>query len=98
MTDSDSPLSAVEKKRYRGVAQRLKPHVHVGRQGITPTVIAALDTALRKHGLIKVRFDGDRHEVRELTAAVAAATGSQSVGSVGKTASFFRRKPEVEQS
>lgn len=94
MTDTSETLTAVDKKRYRGIAQRLKPHVHVGRQGMTPTVIAALDTALRKNELIKVRFEGDRLEVREMATAVATATRSEAVGSVGKTASFFRRKEE----
>ncbi len=94
MTDSSEILSAAEKKRRRGAAQRLKPHVHIGRNGLTPTVIAAIDTAIVKQELIKVRFEGDRLQIRELCSAIVTQLRCQLVGSVGKTASFYRKRPD----
>ncbi|MFP4069949.1 MAG: YhbY family RNA-binding protein, partial [Opitutales bacterium] len=29
-----TPLTSAEKKELRGMAQRLKPHVHVGKNGL----------------------------------------------------------------
>ena len=58
------PLSQAEKKELRGIAQRLKPHVHLGKHGLTDSVLAEIETALTKNGLIKVRFDADRASIQ----------------------------------
>ena len=48
------PLTNAEKKELRGIAQRLKPHVFVGKQGLTENVLKEIDTAFLKNGLIKM--------------------------------------------
>jgi RNA-binding protein YhbY len=60
----NEPLSSAEKKELRGIAQRLKPHVHIGKQGLSETVNAEIETALLKNGLIKIRFEGNRSNVK----------------------------------
>lgn len=88
------PLTSAEKKELRGIAQRLKPHVHLGKHGLSESVRAEIELALTKNGLIKIRFEGERERIRELCAEIPALTGSEFVGSVGKTAVFFRDMPE----
>jgi RNA-binding protein len=88
------PLSSAERKELRGIAQRLKPHVHVGRQGLSESVFSEIETALTKNGLIKVRFDAGRDFIKEASAAIAQKLGCEFVGGVGKTAVFFRDMPE----
>jgi len=88
------PLTSAEKKELRGMAQRLKPHVQVGRHGLTPAVVGEIETALLKNGLIKIRFEGDRTLIKQYCEQIPPKLGCELVGTVGKTAVFFREMPE----
>ena len=45
-----------ERAELRAEAHHLDPTVHVGHQGLTPTVIGSLDDALRTRELVKVKL------------------------------------------
>ena len=45
-----------DRKYLRQLAHPLKPLVQIGSSGVTDALIAAVDTALRDHELIKIRF------------------------------------------
>jgi RNA-binding protein len=84
-------LSASERKRLRGQAMRLKPAVIIGRSGVTPTVIAAIDTALSKDPLVKLRIEApDRATRKSWLQEAARSTASTICGEVGHTASIYR--------
>lgn len=89
-----APLTSAEKKELRGIGQRLKPHVHLGKQGLGENVSKEIDTALLKNGLIKVRFEADRASIKNYCREIAQKTACEHVGGVGKTAIFFREMPE----
>ena len=95
MQDS-APLSSAEKKELRGMAQRLKVHVHVGKNGLTENVIAEIATALLKNGLIKVRFESERAMHPELERCIVHRLNCECVGSVGKSFVFFKEIPLTE--
>lgn len=88
------PLTSAEKKKLRGMGQRLKPLVHIGKQGLTESVLAEVEMALNKNGLIKIRFESDRAGIKTLCTEITEKTCSEFIGSVGKTAVFFRDMPE----
>lgn len=93
--DEPKPLSAAEKKELRGIAQRLKPHVHIGKNGLTETVVGEIEMALTKNGLIKIRFDADRTWIKQYCQEITEkVVGCQYVGGVGKVGVFFRDMPE----
>ena len=94
MEDS-TPLSSAEKKELRGIGQRLKPHVSVGKQGLTLTVFNEIETALLKNGLIKIRFEADRAAIKQYCQEIAAQRQCEYVGGVVKTGIFFRDMPEA---
>ncbi|ADE54565.1 YhbY family RNA-binding protein [Coraliomargarita akajimensis] len=94
--DEPKPLTGAEKKELRGIAQRLKPHVHIGKQGLSETVLAEIEMALTKNGLIKIRFDADRTWIKQYAAEIAQKTQSEHVGGVGKVGIFFRDMPEED--
>ena len=94
MEDERPPLTSAEKKELRGLGQRLKPHVHIGRQGLTETVLAEIDTALLKNGLIKVRFEAERTVIQDYTAEIVKQLNCEPIGGVGKVGIFFREMPE----
>ncbi|MFU8847482.1 MAG: YhbY family RNA-binding protein [Opitutales bacterium] len=90
------PLTSAEKKKLRGMAQRLKPLVHIGKHGLTESVLAEIETALNKNGLIKIRFEQEREAIKTMSTEILEKTGAECVGSVGKTAAFFRDMPEQD--
>jgi RNA-binding protein len=88
-------LSSAERKKLRGEAMRLKPAVMVGKAGVTPTVLAAVETALARDGLIKLRIEApDKTARRDWLMEIATSTHSTICGEVGHTASLFRPKPK----
>jgi RNA-binding protein len=90
----NEPLSSAEKKELRGIAQRLKAHLHIGKQGLSETVIKEIDTALLKNGLIKIRFETERSLSKTYCTEIAEKLGCEYIGGVGKTGVFFRDMPE----
>ncbi len=68
----NEPLSSAEKKELRGISQRLKPKIHIGKQGLSETVLAEIETALTKNGLIKIRFEADRVAIQAYCADIPA--------------------------
>jgi RNA-binding protein len=88
------PLTSAEKKELRGIGQRLKPHIHIGKQGLSETVVKEIDTALLKNGLIKIRFEADRAAIKAHSTDIPEKLGCEYVGGVGKTGIFFRDMPE----
>lgn len=92
--ESSPPLTSAEKKELRGIGQRLSPHVHIGKQGLIETVLAEINTALLKNGLIKVRFEAERALIRDYISEISSKLDCEYVGGVGKVGIFFREMPE----
>lgn len=88
--EKPEPLSNAEKKELRGIAQRLKPQVRVGKQGLSDAVLSEIEIALAGKGLVKIRFEGDREAMRQQCADIPTKTKSEYVGGVGKVGIFFR--------
>jgi RNA-binding protein len=91
-------LSGKDRAALRAEAHHLSPTVHVGHHGLSPTVIQSLDDALRTHELVKVQL-GRTVEVKPKDAAHAlgTATGAAVVQVIGRTATLYRRNPELER-
>lgn len=87
------PLTSAEKKELRGLGQRLKPHAHIGKQGLSENALAEIETALLKNGLIKIRFETDRETMQAHCSKITTGLSCELVGSVGKTGVFFRDMP-----
>ncbi|MGC6455796.1 MAG: YhbY family RNA-binding protein [Coraliomargaritaceae bacterium] len=92
--EKPEPLNNAEKKELRGMAQRLKPQVRIGKQGLTDAVFSEIETALASKGLVKIRFDGDREAIRQYCADIPTKTQSEYVGGVGRIGIFFREMSE----
>jgi len=92
-------LTGSQKKYLKGLAHGLKAVVFVGQKGMTPEVAVAVDEALNKHELIKLKFVDfkEKGQKEEITAAIARETDSAPVGLIGHTAIFYRRQKEPEK-
>jgi RNA-binding protein len=85
-------MNGKAKSELRGRGQTLEPSVHVGKEGVTDAVERALARALNAAELVKVRFIEGRAALQEQAARLAGRTGSEVLGSVGRTALFYRAK------
>ena len=77
-------------RELKARSQKLNPIIHVGHDGITDALVAALDRALADHGLIKVRFTDHKSERKQLAGALAAQTSSRKILQVGHTVTLYR--------
>lgn len=92
-------LTIAERKAHRAEAHHLDPVVMIGNDGLTPAVVKETDAALKAHGLIKVRVQGDDRAAREaiylqLTDQLSAAP----IQHIGKLLVLWRPKPEKERT
>lgn len=89
-------LSGAQKTRLRGLGQQLSDSLRLGRSGPTPALYLELNRQLTTRELVKVRFESaDRDERAALCERMAAETPCLCVGSVGRTALFYRPHAEA---
>ena len=87
-----------ERADLRAEAHHLDPTVHVGQQGLTPSVISSLDDALRTRELVKIKL-GRKDDVKpkDVANSLALAMKSAVVQVIGRTATLFRENPELKK-
>jgi RNA-binding protein len=78
---------------FKARGQLLKPTIKVGKEGLTPQFIAALDEALKHNDLLKVKFADLKDQKKELAPQLAEKTGSHLIMRVGNVAVLYRPKP-----
>ena len=88
------PLSNVQLRYLRGLAHKLKPVVHLGQKGVTPSVLAELDAALIVHELVKVKLAGERDGKKDLVEQLARESKAEVVQQIGHVVSLYRRNDE----
>ena len=71
----------------------------IGKEGITPNLVAAVGDNLVAHELIKVRIqDTCPLERREASDQLASAVGAAVVQILGKTALLYRPNPDLDDA
>lgn len=92
-------LSSHARKYLRGLAHSLKPVVLVGHKGATASVSQALDQALLKHELVKVKFIEGKTKIEKdkKISELERKTGAARVGTIGHTAIFYRPHPRPDK-
>jgi RNA-binding protein len=91
------PLTNAQLRVLKAQAQRLKASLKVGKDGLSPQFLAALDEALKHHGLVKVKFDGFKEQKKELSPQLAEKTGSHLVTRVGNVVVLYRPRPAEDK-
>ena len=100
-SSSSSPkLSGAALRKLRALGHALSPVVAIGKEGLTDALVAAADSAIATHELVKVKIQReapvDRHEAG---IELAARTGSVLAQVIGRTLLLYRRhakKPKIE--
>jgi RNA-binding protein len=91
----DRQVAGRELRELKAKAQRLKPLVKLGKEGLSESFLAGLDQALRDHELVKVKFDDFKDQKKELAPALATRAGAQIIMRVGNVVVLFRRKAQA---
>lgn len=92
-----STLTSGQRKGLRSLAHHLHPAVLIGRQGVTDTVIGAVDRELDVNELIKIRFNEHKEAKKELTAEIVERTNSHLAGIIGHVAILYRQHKDPEK-
>lgn len=90
-------LTGAQRKYLRGRAHSLSPVIQVGKQGVTPDLVKAVNEALDSHELIKVKFVDFKEERKELSREIAERTSSEAVGLIGNVAILYRQQPDEQK-
>jgi putative YhbY family RNA-binding protein len=92
-------LTTSERRALRADAHHLDPVVMIGGDGLTPAVVKETDSALKAHGLIKVRVLGDDRAAREeIFAQLCDQLNAAPIQHIGKLLVIWRPVPEKDGS
>jgi len=75
----------------------LKPLVIIGAKGLTTQLIGSVDSALKDHELIKIKFGDFKETKKEISQEIAGKTKSELIGLIGNIAIFYRQNPNPEK-
>jgi RNA-binding protein len=88
-------LDGKQRRYLRALGHHIKPVVQVGTDGATTGVTQALDPALTRHELVKVRvLAKGAEDLDELATNLASETSSAHAQTLGRTLLFYRPHPK----
>lgn len=91
-------LTGKQARHLRGLGHHLSPLVMIGKEGLSDTVLAALESVLTAHELVKVKMqDGCPHGGEEAAELLAAKTKSRIAQIIGKTFLLYRENKELKE-
>jgi RNA-binding protein len=90
------PLTGRQARHLRALGHHVEPVVQIGKQGLTDSVTTAVDNALERHELVKVRVGTECPDDRkDLAARLAPPTRSAVAQVLGRTILLYRRHPKT---
>jgi RNA-binding protein len=87
-------LSSQQKRYLRGLTHNLQPVVTVADKGLSDTVLAEIEGALKYHELIKVKMRAERDLRNHWIAEISKLCKAEAVHVIGQVACFYRRNPK----
>ena len=90
-------LTSKQRKSLEKLAHDLSPVVIVGQQGVTENLVKMVETSLKAHELIKVKFNEDKDDKREYSEDIAQRTESTLVRVIGNVAIFYKENEDPEK-
>ena len=90
-------LTTRERKLLRKLSHDLRPLIQIGKNGVTPGMIANIDKALKDHELIKIKYLEHKDQKKTLTRQIVEETGSDLINQIGNTATLYRESPDPEK-
>ena len=92
-------ITPAQRKSLKADAHDLSPVVMIGGDGLTPGVIKEAKSAIKHHGLIKIRVLGDDREVRSaIFTELCDQLDAAPVQHIGKLLILWKPKDAVEEA
>lgn len=90
-------MKGSERAAFRAEAHHLDPTVHVGHSGLSPTLIASLDDALRTRELVKVKLAKQADvKAKDVAHTLALEAGAEVIQVIGRTVTLYRKNPHLK--
>ena len=91
-------ITGRQRSELKKMAQEIKPAVMIGKEEITPSVIAAIDDYLEAHELVKVqRQDGAVLDPKETANGIAEELGADFVQAIGRKFVLYRQASDPDK-
>ena len=92
-------LKGFQKRYLRGIAHPLKPVVFVGQKGFSNTLAKAIEDALDRHELVKVKFIEYKQKEKKLALIeeIEAASQCELVHLIGHVGTFYRQQKDPQK-
>ena len=91
-------INGRQRSELKKAAQEIKPAVMIGKEGITPSVIAAIDDFLEAHELVKVQIqDGAELDPKETANGIAEELGADFVQAIGRKFILYRQASDPDK-
>ena len=91
-------LTSKQRAQLRGIASRLDTTLHVGKSGVTETVIGQLNESLVAHELVKGKvLENAPMTPREACDALSAACQADPVQVIGSKFVIYRPNPKLDK-
>lgn len=91
-------LTGKQRSELKRLAQELKPAVMIGKEEVTPTVIASIDDYLAAHELVKVQIqDGAVLDAKETANEIAEELGAEFVQAIGRKFVLYRQAADPDK-
>ena len=91
-------ITVKQRSELKRLAQEIRPTVMIGKEDITPSVIAAIDDYLSAHELVKVQIqEGSMMEPKEAANEIAEELGAEFVQAIGRRFVLYRRAADPDK-
>ena len=91
-------ITGKQRSELKRLAQEIRPTVMIGKEDITPSVIAAIDDYLSAHELVKVQIqEGSMMEPKEAANEIAEELGAEFVQAIGRRFVLHRRAADPDK-
>ena len=91
-------ITGKQRSELKRLAQEIRPTVMIGKEDITPSVIASIDDYLSAHELVKVQIqEGSMMEPKEAANEIAEELGAEFVQAIGRRFVLYRRATDPDK-
>lgn len=91
-------ITGKQRSELKRLAQEIRPTVMIGKDEITPNVIAAIDDYLAAHELVKVQLqEGALLDLKETANEIAEELGAEFVQAIGHKFVLYRQAADPDK-